>query len=379
MKKIFITGGHFSPAAAVISLLEKSGQWQIYYVGRRTAMEDDPSEALEYRELFPDKNLHYLVITTGRLQRRFFVNVGQSLKSLSKMVSGLLQAFYWLGRYRPNVVLSFGGYVALPVVVAAYFFGVPVITHEQTLAPGLANKIIFRLSRKVLISWPVSGKHFPESKVVLTGNPLREKVKELAQNYRPPDGSDGRTPQIYITGGNQGAHVINLAVEEILGKLLEKYRIVHQTGDSCLFKDFDRLVKLREKLPAPLAARYELHKFLNETEVAGILAGADLVISRSGANTVTELAAVGLPAVFIPLPFATGGEQLANARLLKDRGAAEILDQEHLTGRSLLSLIDRMIGKIGKYREAARASRSLISLEAGENIVQQIENLTIRS
>ena len=148
MKKIFITGGHFAPAKAVI---DKLSGWEIFYLGRKYAMEDEKTEALEFREI---KNAHYLVITTGRLQRKFFVNWSQSVKALLKIPWGFIQSFFYLLKYRPDVILSFGGYVALPVVINAWFLDIPVITHEQTKSLGLANKIIALLAKKTLDKTP---------------------------------------------------------------------------------------------------------------------------------------------------------------------------------------------------------------------------------
>lgn len=331
MKKIFVTGGHYAPAKAVISRL--SG-WEIFYVGRKYAMEDDRAEALEYREF---KHLNYLVITTGRLQRKFFVNVGQSVKSLFKIPIGFIQSFRWLLKYQPDAVLSFGGYVAVPVVFAAWLLDVPVVTHEQTKSVGLANRII----------------RFLGAKVLETGNPLREEILK----QKPTDQNI-----LYITGGNQGAHVLNLAVFDAI-KNLNKYKILHQTGDS-VFNDFDN---------APKQKNYEVKKFLTGEESAGVLASAHIVISRAGANTVSEIAYLGKPAILIPIPWSSGREQEKNAKSLGE--AAVIIDQKNLSGKILLEAISIIENDYEKFLSAARKNKSLVNPHAAEDIVKELKEL----
>jgi len=334
MKKIFITGGHYTPAKAVIDLLLDKNEFEIFYLGRKSAMEDDKALALEFIELSSKPKITYLELTTGRLQRNFFVNFNQSVRAFLKIFTGFFQSLYYLVKYRPNLVMSFGGYLAIPVVINAWFFGIPVLTHEQTLAPGLANRLIARFSKKVL-----------------TGNPLRREIL----NLKPVRQSN----TIFITGGNQGAHVINVAIEEIIDKLLKKYRVIHQTGDS-KFEDYERL------------KREGVFKFLDAQEMADALNAAALVISRSGANITTELAYLGKPAILIPIPWSSGGEQMANAKVLESAGTAEILEQKDLNGQNLLRLIGSMMENLKQYNANAVKARKLVELDATEKIVEEI-------
>lgn len=327
MKKIFITGGHYTPAKAVIDLL--LNKYQIFYLGRKYAMEDDDALALEYQELKPEDRITYLELTTGRLQRKFFINPLQSLKALLKIIPGFLQSFYYLLRYRPNLVLSFGGYLALPVVIGAWLLDIPILTHEQTFAPGIANRIISKFANKILI-----------------GNPIRREIL----NLKPV-----KTSGIFVTGGNQGTHVINLAVK----KLLKKYEVAHQTGDS-KENDFNELVKLNKNT----------FKFLNAQEMADALNKADLVISRAGANICTELAYLGKPAILIPIPWSSNNEQMLNAKWLKDAGIAEILEQEDLTGENLLKLVDFMFANLKNYQHKVG-----VKTDAAQEVVIECKKL----
>lgn len=331
--KIFITGGHFTPAQAVI---EKLTGWEIFYIGRKYAMEGDKAEALEYKEI---KNVHYLVITTGRLQRKFFVNIKQSIFALLKTPIGFMQTFWWLIRYQPKIILSFGGYVAIPVVINAWLLDIPIITHEQTQTVGLANKIISLLANKVL-----------------KGSILRKEIIETKIT---------QTNTIFITGGSQGSHVINVAVEEIIEKLTPKYQVIHQIGDSA-FGDFERSKKIKNYLPT---------KFLTGEQQAKAMASARIIISRAGANTLAEIAYFGKPAILIPIPWASAAEQEKNAQVLADLGMAEVISQNDLSGKTLLSAIKKIDDNYELYLENAKKGKTVVNPDAAKEIVEEISNL----
>ena len=341
LKRIFVTGGHYTPAKAVMDKLggepaspAKRGEYEIFYVGRRYAMEDSKALALEYQELRNLSNLRYLSITTGRLQRKFFVNVGQSIKALLKIPVGFLQACWWVIWFRPNLVLSFGGYVAVPVVLAAWLWDIPVLTHEQTQTIGLANRIIRLLGAKVLD----------------VGNPLRPEILTAKPSA---------TNTIFITGGNQGAVVINQAVEKIIDKLTKKYFVIHQTGDY-------EIKKIKNYLP---------QKFFNGSEMANNLAKAKIVISRAGANIVSEIAYLGKPAVLIPIPWSGGNEQFKNAQKLAGTGLVEILEQENLTGERLLEIVNKIDRSYKSYVIHAADAGKLVDTDAAKKIAGEVEKL----
>lgn len=334
MKRIFVTGGHFAPAKAVIQELLRRNGWQIYYLGRKYSLEGSRQEALEYSEI-GSMPVHYLTITTGRIQRQFFINIGQSILAFLKIFVGLVQSLAWLVRYQPDIVLSFGGYVAVPVAFWAWFLGIPVVTHEQTLAPGRANRLLFVFAKKILVSWPGSIAHFPRGKVILTGNPLRREI--LDQRPVPSN----QLPVIYITGGSQGSQAIDAAVLEVLPQLQGKYQIIRGR--------------------------------LSGEESAQVLAKADLVVARAGANTVAEILFFGKPAILIPLPHTYGDEQEKNAHLVADVGLGEILDQKKLTGKTLLQLISHMMTNRQKYLANAKRARSLLLLDSASRIVDVLQ------
>lgn len=374
MKLLIVAGGggHFAAALAVIQQLPKDVE--ILVVGREYAFEADKTKSFEYLTC-KKLSIPFAAVTTGRLQRKLS---SQTLISFTKIPVGYLQSLQIIKTFKPEVVLSFGGYVSLPVCVAARSIKIPVIVHEQTLGAGLSNRIVGKFAKKVCISWEQSKKFFPADKVVLTGNPIKRVILNETKN---PDLNKilRLAPQddrkiIYITGGSGGAHAINLLIEGALEKLLEKYILIHQIGDAQEFGDFDRLEKKKENLKENLKNRYLITKFVDPHEVFGVLEKSELVISRSGINTVTEVLSLGKPALFIPLPYGQRNEQLSNALFVKQLGLAEVVEQKDVTSDSLVTLIDMMIENIGDYKKNSEAAKKLIHQDAAEKIIALLTN-----
>lgn len=380
-RKIVICGGHLTPALAVADLLKKE-DWEIIFIGRKFALEGESGLSVEYKTT-RERGLPFISLMTGRLQRsltRF------TFFSLVKVPVGFFQSLYWLIKLKPDVILSFGGYVALPVAMAGWILGIPIITHEQSVVPGLANKIISLFAKKVCVSWIKTMEMQKlvqyddrKSKYVLTGNPIRKEIFEAVKHQDLRLHLEGvginlneDLPMIYITGGSLGSHAINRAVLEILPKLLEKYQIIHQCGES-KYQDYEKLAQVSEKFTARQKERYFLFKYLDAVTVGQVLSLADLVISRSGANTVSELAVLGKPAILIPLPWAGQNEQVENAKLLESIGAAIILEQKNLTAESLSQCIKSLIQNLEQYKKKANQAKKLVNLQAGENLVKVIE------
>lgn len=358
--KICICGGHLTPALATISELKKRSITDIFFVGRTRATEGDQAPSAE-SVVIPNLGIKFYAIPVGRLQRRF---TRYTLPSLLRAPVGVVAAALVLSQEKPDVVVSFGSYVALPVVVAAWVLGIPSITHEQTVKGGLANRIISFFAKKIAVSWSDSFAYFPKEKCVLTGIPIRNEILILQKKRLS-------RPSIFITGGNQGAHSINEAVLEILEPILQKYEVYHQTGGSEKYKDYEMLLARVSQLPKRLQKRYHAFKWLNSLELTQVYAKTSLVVGRSGANTVSEVAALGLPALFVPLPWAGSGEQEKNARLLENIGAAIILPQERLTPKRLLAAINATVLKIDEYKEKSRKAKKLINPDAAKMFVDE--------
>lgn len=365
-KKILIAsggGGHFSPALAVIKSLPPF--FEVLVAGRKYALEGDKALSLEYQTT-RSLNIPFVSITSGRLQRKF---TKRTIPSLLKFPIGIFQAFFLIIKSRPNLVLSFGGYISLPIVFVAWALKIPVIIHEQTLGAGLANKIAAKFAKKVCISWESSGKYFPKEKIILTGNPVRTRVQSIKFKVQ----SKG-LPTIFVTGGSSGSHFINWMVEQTMQDLVQSYNIIHQTGDSQEFKDYERLKQIRRVLPEKLQQRYTITKFIEPDEFGYIISKADLVISRSGMNTVSEILAFGKPSLLIPLPYSQGKEQLHNAQFVKDLGLGEILAQKNLTPEQFEASIQKMIENIGIFKKAGEEAKKTVVENAAGNIIKVIED-----
>lgn len=337
--KILIIGGHLSPALSVIENLKT---WEVFYVGRKYSMEGDSALSLEYQTI-NDLNIPFFELKTGRLQRTF---TKHTLASLAKTPIGLFGALTILKKVKPDVVLGFGGYVSVPVVIASYLLRIPSVLHEQTLEAGLANKMLSFFAKKICISFESSESFFPKGKTVLTGLPLKRQVLEVRNEKK----EENKVPVLYITGGSQGSHVINSLVLESLGKLLDTFRIVHQTGDSKEFNDFESLQSLKNILPKNKSLRYLPKKFLDPNQAAKIMQSADIVVSRSGINTVCELIFLEKPSFLIPLSFSQREEQLKNARFIESLGLAKVYEQNSLTSQTFVSGLNEMLKNISSFK-----------------------------
>lgn len=356
--KVLITGTHFTPAQAVISELLKNPDNSVTYVGRRYTREGDSSPSVE-SQVLPKMGVKFISITAGRLQRSF---TRYTIPSLLKIPIGFVQSFLVVLKEKPDVVASFGGYLGVPVVFSAWLLSIPVVLHEQTLISSLANKISSWFADRVAISFP-ENHDFPESKTVLTGNPIRvelidepknvdNKIKEFVRSKK--------LPLILVTGGNQGAHAINQVVKEDLDKLTKKYLVIHQTGDS-KYKDFETLEQIKAGLEHP--ERYKVLKWIDVEDLSLILRHVDLAISRAGINTLQELALFKVPVIVIPIE--NHYEQQKNARYFSERGLSQTLPQSKLEGNSLFDLITQMLKKkkVSSPNEIIKDAAKRVALE----------------
>ncbi len=345
--KVLVTGTHFTPAVATIEELKKIEGTEVVYVGRKSTREGDKSPSVE-SQVLPSPGVKFIPIIAGRLQREFGI---YTIPSLLKIPVGFIQSLLIIFREKPDVILSFGGYVAVPLVITGWFFSIPIIVHEQTLVTGLANRISSFFADRVAVSF--ADVEYKGKKVILTGNPVRSAVFKIVKTQKRKT-----LPVILIMGGNQGSHVINLAVEECLDQLLRLVRVYHQTGDS-KFKDFERLEKIEG-----LEKRYIVRKWIAD-EYPEVLQQVDLVVSRAGMNTLTELALLEKPVLLIPI---ANKEQKTNARYFEDLGLARTLPQLKLSGETLLENIKVMLRNIDGLKEKAKAAKRNIIPDAAKRL-----------
>jgi len=392
--KILITGGHLTPALSLIDALEKrfKKDLEIIFVGRKYALEQEKTQSLEYKEI-TKRRIKFIPLQTGRLTRILTI---RTIRSLFRVPFGFWHGWQIVKNERPDLIFSFGGYLALPIVFWGFIFRIPIYTHEQTIHPGLSNRLIGILAKKVFIAFDEAKQYFSKNKTIVTGNPIRKSVltylrrprlRQEGFGLRPDevwptaDEVGGQAhkigcikkdrPVIYITGGSLGSHSINEHIKKIIAKLLNYYVVIHQVGDTKEYKDYEYLIELKKKLPNELQNRYYVQKHFFEEEIGDIYSLADLVIGRAGANTFFELIALKKPAIFIPLPWAANCEQQKHAEMFKKFGVGEIFHQSD-SSNHLLNLIGKMIERLDKYKKNFNSLKYLYKKNAAELIVKEI-------
>jgi UDP-N-acetylglucosamine--N-acetylmuramyl-(pentapeptide) pyrophosphoryl-undecaprenol N-acetylglucosamine transferase len=357
------TGGHVSPAVAVLEELRSRGPLDALWVGSQQGYEAHAAR---------EHGVPYRAVHVGKLRRY------ASLSTLADSVRvpvGVVEAWRILRQFRPDVVFSTGGFVGVPAVIAAHRLGVPSLTHEQTAHLGLATRINSRFCDVVALTYSstAAALRARRPRVIVTGNPVRSQVlhgRDCAALER--FGLSPERPLLYVTGGIQGAHAINTAVLGALGELLQATNVIHQCGADGANGDYTRLVAASEALPDPLRCRYRVVEVVG-TEIGDIYAAASLVVGRAGAGTVAELSAVGLPSILIPLPGAV--EQRLNAAHLVAAGAARLVSQDALTSATLALNVAELIGNRDKLTAMRQAALSSAPLDAARRVADALVEL----
>jgi UDP-N-acetylglucosamine--N-acetylmuramyl-(pentapeptide) pyrophosphoryl-undecaprenol N-acetylglucosamine transferase len=370
--KILVTGGgtsgHISPALAVIAELRTRAQredfeLQLLYIGSQNGPE---------RALVEAVGVPFQGVASGKLRRYASV---QNLRDALKVPLGIAQSLRAVRAFAPDVILATGGYVAVPPVIAGGMLKRPVVIHEQTTQIGLANRIAARFALKIALSFERAQDELSpsmRSKVVITGNPVRESIfngdPNRASAWAGFDPQDD-IPTLYVTGGSQGARVINRAVEGALPQLLATCRIIHQCGQqpANMEQDFDRLTRARDALPPHLQRRFFVTRFVRD-ELADVFALCDLALSRAGAGTVAELCALGVPAVYVPLVPTGGDEQTKNARMCDSAGAARIISQAVCNAESVLQVVPPLLANKTQLEAMGRAATTLHTPGAAQRL-----------
>lgn len=347
MKKIIFTGGgtagHVTPNLALMDAL--SDRYEMEYIGSYQGIE---------KELVEKTGVMYHGISSGKLRRYFD---WKNFTDPFRVLKGFREAKKLMRSQKPDLVFSKGGFVAVPVVIAAKKAGVPVIIHESDMTPGLANKLCISSADKICVNFPETLKYLPEEKAVLTGSPIR---KELFQGDRLRGlqfcGFSTEKPVILVVGGSTGAAALNEAVWNLLPTLLKRFQIVHLCG------------KGKSNSAYNGTEGYVQFEYVNK-ELRDIFAACSLVISRAGANAICELLALKKPNILIPLTAAASrGDQILNAESFEQQGYSYLLKEEELTNETLLTAINEVFENSDKYLEAMKNS-------AGSDAVQTICNM----
>ena len=332
MKHIVLTGGgtagHVTPNIALIARLKEEG-YKISYIGSYTGIE---------KTLIEEQGIPYYGISSGKLRRYF------DLKNFTdpfRVLKGFGEARKLLKKLQPDIVFSKGGFVSVPVVVAAGRLKIPTIIHESDMTPGLANKLCIPSAVKVCCNFPETKSHLPEGKAVVTGTPIRQELLSGdPQKGRDFTGFTADKPVILIIGGSLGAQAVNTAVRNILPQLLPEFQVVHLCGKG---KKDESLTGL---------TGYVQYEYI-EKELADLFAMADIVISRAGANAICELQALKKPNLLIPLSAnASRGDQILNARSFEKQGFSMVLEEEEITDQVLLDAVKKLFENRDTYRRA---------------------------
>ncbi|MDO5305269.1 MAG: undecaprenyldiphospho-muramoylpentapeptide beta-N-acetylglucosaminyltransferase, partial [bacterium] len=352
MKTIILTGGgtagHVTPNLALIPSLKESG-YDIHYIGSYNGIE---------RKLIEGSGIPYDGISSGKLRRYF------DLKNFTdpfRVIKGYGEALKLIKKYKPDVLFSKGGFVAVPVVLAAKHYHIPTIIHESDMTPGLANKLCIPSARKVCCNFPETLKYLPKDKAVLTGSPIRaELLKGDRMAGLQYTNLSAAKPIILVIGGSLGSVKVNTAVRHILPRLLEKFQVIHICGKGNLDESL---------IGTPGYVQYEYV----DSPLKHLFAAADMIISRAGANSICEILALRKPNVLIPLSAAASrGDQILNANSFAKQGFSAVLEEEKLTDDTLYETVVNTYENRRRFIEAMETSHLNNAVETIKNLIEEV-------
>ncbi|MFH1610394.1 MAG: UDP-N-acetylglucosamine--N-acetylmuramyl-(pentapeptide) pyrophosphoryl-undecaprenol N-acetylglucosamine transferase [Patescibacteria group bacterium] len=340
--KIIYTGGgtmgSVSPLIAIHQQLNKQEKVKALWLGTRTGPE---------RDIVEKEGIEFKSIIFGKFRRYFDL---RNILDLFKVLIAVWQSFFILIFFRPNIVLSAGGFVSVPVVWVSFVLGIPVLIHQQDIQPGLANRLMAPFARKITVALDKSLEDYPESKTVLVGNPVHKRVeKKLDFEF------NNNLPNILITGGGTGASKINNLVWDSVNELTQFCNIIHLTGKDKKEKEIQN-------------DKYICFEFLKD-EMFSVLKLADIIVSRAGLSSFTELAYLKKPSVIIPIP---NSHQEDNAQYFADRKACIYLDQSELNKEKFIKEIKNLINNEEKKKELGNNLHNSFIDYSGEKIIKQI-------
>lgn len=336
MKKIVLTGGgtagHVTPNIALIPGLKRMG-YEIRYIGSYDGIE---------KKLIEDIGIPYTGISSGKLRRYMSA---KNFTDPFRVLKGYSEAKSFMKSYRPDVVFSKGGFVSVPVVLAAKKYKIPVIIHESDMTPGLANKLSIPSATKVCHNFPETAEYLPKGKAVLTGSPIRaELLNGDSEKGLAMCGFKNDKPVIMVIGGSLGAVAVNNAVREALPELLKSFHIVHLCGKGKMDSSLEN------------TEGYKQFEYIKD-ELKDLFAMSDIIISRAGANAICEISALKKPSILIPLSAnASRGDQILNANSFKKQGFSEVIEEENLTTKLLTDTVFSVYENRQKYIDAMEKS-----------------------
>lgn len=355
------TGGHVFPGLAVANRLAERRPVEVVWIGSSTGME---------RHIVEDAGIEYHGLPSGKLRRYFSL---QNVVDLFKVAVAIICALFLLRRLRPALLFSKGGFVSVPPVIAAHFLGIPVISHESDLDPGLATRINARFSDSVLVAYEQTRQMLPgalSATVIATGNPVRPEILsgsrdrglEIARFTK----SDVR-PVVFFLGGSLGAIQINELVGELLPRLRNSWRVVHQTGDPGRQgpNELDSAGSSPGYCRAPFFAEQMRH----------LLACSDVLVCRAGASTLWEGGVLGKPMILVPLIDGSRGDQVRNASIFEEAGAALVFTNPESLAADVADALQRLATNADMRGEMGRCAMSIAHGEGTDQVVGAIERV----
>ena len=351
MKHIVLTGGgtagHVTPNIAMIPALREAG-YKISYIGSYDGIE---------KKLIEELDIPYYGISSGKLRRYFDV---KNFTDPFRVLKGFHEAKKLLKQLKPDIIFSKGGFVTVPVVIAAKKCTIPAIIHESDMTPGLANKLCIPSAVKVCCNFPETVKSLPAEKAVLTGTPIRKELlsgdKEAGRRFC---GFSSDKPVLMVIGGSLGAASVNEHIRSILPELLKEFQVVHLCGKG----------KTDETLTG--TEGYVQYEYI-KNELADLFALSDIVISRAGANAICEISALHKPNLLIPLSAkASRGDQILNARSFERQGFSMVLEEEEITDKKLLDSIRNLYSNRHSYEKAMGEGKQMDSIHHILSLIQE--------
>ena len=338
------TGGHVIPALAIANELKKTYDAELLFIGTARGIEN---------RLVPAAGYPLQLVRVGALKN---VSLMTRLKTAFDLPRALWDAGGMLSDFAPDVVIGVGGYASGPAMLSAVIKHIPTLAFEPNVVPGFANRMVAKFVSAAAVHFEETAKYFRHGEV--TGVPVRQAFFEIAPKR-------GGVPTVLVFGGSQGAHAVNEAMIRCLPVLQREapgIHIIHQTGE----RDYADALAAYEKLKSGAALQSEVYKFIDDMPAA--FARADLVVCRSGASTVAEIAAAGKPAVFVPFPRAADDHQRINAEALARHGAAVVVEESKLEGVWLAETIAALLGDSPQLSRMSAAARSLAHPNAARDI-----------
>lgn len=358
------TGGHIYPALAVATLLAKEYEANILYLGSNDGLEN---------EIIPAAGFRFETIKAGKLHR--YVS-WQTLTGVARVPVGMAQAVSIVRKFRPAVAFTSGGYVAVPAGLAARLNGVPLLMHQQDVPPNLSNKLLAPLASRISVAFADSLRYFPRRKTLQLGNPVRQEILDARaitpQQARRQLGFMAEIPLVLVTGGSQGARHLNQVTDQALPQLLQHCQVLQISGKQLYEETRVLAEESMQGLDENVKQRYRLVPYLNE-EMPAALQAAALVVCRSGAATLSELAALSKPSILVPLPPAIGSSpQEANAAMFERQQAALVIRDMDVKPDLLVDRVISVLSSDTQQEAMAEAARTFAMPEATRAIAATI-------